>query len=101
MSDGKEFTLKEIAEHNTKKDLFMVIHDKVYDCTSFVDEHPYVIPRIPSESAHGHTMPPHSGCGLLRRQPALSARPFCPYRKVAQLANADFRPPHDHRNLPE
>jgi cytochrome b involved in lipid metabolism len=20
----------------------MVVHDKVYDCTSFVDEHPYV-----------------------------------------------------------
>jgi len=22
----------------------MVVHDKVYDCTSFVDEHPYVFP---------------------------------------------------------
>ncbi|KAJ5669557.1 hypothetical protein N7462_010627 [Penicillium macrosclerotiorum] len=40
MSDSKEFTLKEVAGHNTKKDLYMVIHDKVYDCTSFVDEHP-------------------------------------------------------------
>lgn len=42
MSESKEFTLQEIAAHNTKKDLYMVIHDKVYDCTSFVDEHPYV-----------------------------------------------------------
>jgi cytochrome b involved in lipid metabolism len=40
MSATKEFTLKEVASHNTKKDLYMVIHDKVYDCTSFVDEHP-------------------------------------------------------------
>ncbi|KAJ5225895.1 cytochrome b5 [Penicillium chermesinum] len=40
MSDSKEFTLKEVSEHATKKDLYMVIHDKVYDCTSFVDEHP-------------------------------------------------------------
>ncbi|KAJ6028608.1 hypothetical protein N7540_004184 [Penicillium herquei] len=40
MSASKEFTLKEIEEHNTKKDLYMVIHDKVYDCSSFVDEHP-------------------------------------------------------------
>ncbi|KAJ5646656.1 hypothetical protein N7490_003028 [Penicillium lividum] len=40
MSETKEFTLKEIEAHNTKKDLYMVIHDKVYDCSSFVDEHP-------------------------------------------------------------
>ncbi|RHZ50917.1 cytochrome b5-like heme/steroid binding domain-containing protein [Aspergillus thermomutatus] len=40
MSASKEFTLKEIAEHNTKKDLYLIVHDKVYDCTSFVDEHP-------------------------------------------------------------
>ncbi|KAJ5136652.1 cytochrome b5 [Penicillium atrosanguineum] len=40
MSDVKEFTLEEVTTHNTKKDLYMVIHDKVYDCSSFVDEHP-------------------------------------------------------------
>ena len=42
MSEVKEFTLKEVEGHNTKKDLYMVIHDKVYNCSSFVDEHPYV-----------------------------------------------------------
>ncbi|KAI1078110.1 putative cytochrome b5 [Whalleya microplaca] len=36
----KEFTFQDVAEHNTKKDLFLVIHDKVYDSTKFVDEHP-------------------------------------------------------------
>ncbi|EHA50730.1 hypothetical protein MCOR27_006984 [Pyricularia oryzae] len=36
----KTFTYQDVAEHNTKKDLFMVIHDKVYDATKFVDEHP-------------------------------------------------------------
>ncbi|KAI9376572.1 cytochrome b5-like heme/steroid binding domain-containing protein [Aspergillus egyptiacus] len=40
MAANKEFTFKEVAEHNTKKDLYMVVHDKVYDCSSFVDEHP-------------------------------------------------------------
>ncbi|KAL2799108.1 cytochrome b5-like heme/steroid binding domain-containing protein [Aspergillus keveii] len=40
MSTDKEFTFKEVAEHNTKKDLYLVVHDKVYDCTTFVDEHP-------------------------------------------------------------
>jgi hypothetical protein len=42
MSESTEFTFKQIAEHNTKKDLYLIVHDKVYDCTSFVDEHPYV-----------------------------------------------------------
>jgi hypothetical protein len=44
MSETKELTFQEIAEHNTKKDLYLIVHDKVYDCTSFVDEHPYVAP---------------------------------------------------------
>jgi len=37
---SKEFTYAEAAEHKTKKDLYMVIHDKVYDTSAFVDEHP-------------------------------------------------------------
>ncbi|KAI5923529.1 cytochrome b5 [Camillea tinctor] len=36
----KVFTYSDVAEHNTKKDLFLVIHDKVYDSTKFIDEHP-------------------------------------------------------------
>ncbi|KAF7591818.1 hypothetical protein BBP40_001089 [Aspergillus hancockii] len=40
MSETKELTFSEVSEHNTKKDLYMIVHDKVYDCTSFVDEHP-------------------------------------------------------------
>ncbi|KAJ5773299.1 hypothetical protein N7457_008195 [Penicillium paradoxum] len=40
MSATTEITLNEIAKHNTKKDLYLIVHDKVYDCTSFVDEHP-------------------------------------------------------------
>ncbi|QSZ36065.1 hypothetical protein DSL72_007189 [Monilinia vaccinii-corymbosi] len=40
MSETKEYTYAEAAEHNTKKDLFMIIHDKVYDTSAFVDEHP-------------------------------------------------------------
>jgi cytochrome b involved in lipid metabolism len=37
---SKELTYAEIAAHSTKKDLLLVIHDKVYDTSSFVDEHP-------------------------------------------------------------
>lgn len=39
---SKEFTYQDVAEHNTKKDIYVVIHDKVYDCAQFVDEHPCV-----------------------------------------------------------
>jgi len=42
MSD-KEYTFSEVSEHASKKDLWIVVHDKVYNCSSFVDEHPYVI----------------------------------------------------------
>lgn len=40
---SEEFTFKEVAAHNTKKDLYVVIHDKIYNSSSFVDEHPYVL----------------------------------------------------------
>jgi len=37
---SKELTYTEVAAHSSKKDLYLVIHDKVYDTSSFVDEHP-------------------------------------------------------------
>lgn len=36
----KLFTYKEVADHNTQNDIWMIINDKVYDCSKFVDEHP-------------------------------------------------------------
>lgn len=40
MSATQEYTYAQVAEHTGKKDLFIVVHDKVYDASSFVDEHP-------------------------------------------------------------
>ncbi|KAJ3498926.1 hypothetical protein NLG97_g737 [Lecanicillium saksenae] len=40
MSATKEYTFQDVAEHNTKKDCFLVVHDKIYDCSKFIDEHP-------------------------------------------------------------
>lgn len=40
MADLKQLTLKEIAEHNTNKSAWLVIGNKVYDVTKFLDEHP-------------------------------------------------------------
>lgn len=36
----KYYTLEEIQAHNLSKDTWLVIHDKVYDITSFLEEHP-------------------------------------------------------------
>lgn len=47
MAEIKEYTYQDVAEHNTKNDMFCVIHDKVYDCTKFLDEHPYVFNSSP------------------------------------------------------
>ncbi|XP_033104294.1 cytochrome b5-like isoform X2 [Anneissia japonica] len=40
MSDTKTYTLEEVKEHNNGNSLWLVIHDKVYDVTKFIDEHP-------------------------------------------------------------
>merc|ERR1712000_96460 len=37
---SKEYTYADVSSHSGKKDLLMVIHDKVYNASSFVDEHP-------------------------------------------------------------
>ena len=67
MSETKELTYSDVSEHSSKKvsipipgrfvklnwswsacsnlqDLYLVVHDKVYNATEFVDEHPYVLP---------------------------------------------------------
>src|SRR6218665_3670505 len=38
--ETKTFTLEEVAKHNEKKSVWIVIHDAVYDVTPFLDEHP-------------------------------------------------------------
>ncbi|KAJ8417710.1 hypothetical protein AAFF_G00225530 [Aldrovandia affinis] len=39
-SNVKYHTLEEIKLHNTSKDTWLIIHDKVYDITRFMEEHP-------------------------------------------------------------
>lgn len=34
----KEFTVAEVAAHNTREDLYMIIHDEVYEISKFVTE---------------------------------------------------------------
>ncbi|KAI9020819.1 cytochrome b5-like heme/steroid binding domain-containing protein [Phycomyces nitens] len=34
------YSLKDVSKHNTKADMWVVIHNKVYDISSFVPDHP-------------------------------------------------------------
>jgi len=40
MAAVQEFTYSDVSEHSSKKDLYVVVHDKVYNASTFVDEHP-------------------------------------------------------------
>ncbi|EPS41998.1 hypothetical protein H072_4055 [Dactylellina haptotyla CBS 200.50] len=40
MATTAEFTYSQVGEHDTKESLWVVIDEKVYDVSKFVDEHP-------------------------------------------------------------
>lgn len=40
MSEQKQYTRSEVASLNGKEKTVIIIHDKVYDVTSFLNEHP-------------------------------------------------------------
>jgi cytochrome b involved in lipid metabolism len=40
MATAKEFTYEEVANHNKEDNCWIIIHDKVYDVSKFLDIHP-------------------------------------------------------------
>ena len=62
-SDVKYYTLEEIREHNMSSDSWLIIHDKVYDITGFLEEvrHPL------SNSAINAVSSLHDSSSLLLR----------------------------------
>ncbi|KAG9317323.1 cytochrome b5-like heme/steroid binding domain-containing protein [Chiua virens] len=55
---SKVITFSELQEKNTKQDLWVAIHSKVYNVTKFIDEHPGGDEVIISEGgAYSHFLP--------------------------------------------
>ena len=36
----KQYSLADVAQHNTEKDCWMTINGKIYDVTKYIDSHP-------------------------------------------------------------
>ncbi|ORX43884.1 cytochrome b5 [Hesseltinella vesiculosa] len=54
---SKLYTYEEVAVHNKREDLWMIIDKKVYDITKFVDEHPGGEEVLIDEGARDATTP--------------------------------------------
>jgi cytochrome b involved in lipid metabolism len=37
---SKKFSVEDVRQHRSVEDMYIIVHDKVYDVTKFIDEHP-------------------------------------------------------------
>jgi len=52
---AKFFTIEEVSNHNKEGDLWLIIHNKVYDVTKFSQEHPGGIEVLLDKGGHDAT----------------------------------------------
>jgi len=59
---SKNYTKEEISKHNTRKDCWIIVKDKVYDVTPYVEEHPggdAILNNAGGDSTEGFFGPQH------------------------------------------
>nr|TKW32730.1 hypothetical protein SEVIR_2G187000v2 [Setaria viridis] len=59
---SRSYTKKEVSTHNTRKDCWIIIKDKVYDVTAYVEEHPggdAILNNAGDDSTEGFFGPQH------------------------------------------
>ncbi|CAL5006599.1 unnamed protein product [Urochloa decumbens] len=59
---SKSYTKEEVSKHNTRKDCWIIIKDKVYDVTPYVEEHPggdAILNNAGDDSTEGFFGPQH------------------------------------------
>ncbi|KAF3599657.1 hypothetical protein F2Q69_00036737 [Brassica cretica] len=62
-SKPKSYSKSEVAEHNKRDDCWIIIKDKVYDVTSYVEEHPggdAILDHAGDDSTDGFFGPQHA-----------------------------------------
>ncbi|CAM8999110.1 unnamed protein product [Rhodiola kirilowii] len=61
--DSKVFTAAEVAVHNKRIDCWIIIKDRIYDVTSYVEEHPggdAILAHAGDDSTEGFFGPQHA-----------------------------------------
>uniref|UniRef100_A0A7S0QX03 Cytochrome b5 heme-binding domain-containing protein n=1 Tax=Pyramimonas obovata TaxID=1411642 RepID=A0A7S0QX03_9CHLO len=61
-AEKKTFTREDVAKHNTREDCWIILKDKVYDITSYVDDHPgadAILNNAGGDSTEGFHGPQH------------------------------------------
>ncbi|KAF3907954.1 hypothetical protein ABW21_db0206536 [Orbilia brochopaga] len=65
MTETTEVTYAELSTYDTKEKLYVAIHEKVYDVTKFVDEHPggeeVLLDVAGQDATEAFEVPPPSG----------------------------------------
>ncbi|KAG2642862.1 cytochrome B5-like protein isoform X1 [Panicum virgatum] len=59
---SRSYTMKEVSTHNTRKDCWIIIKDKVYDVTAYAEEHPggdAILNNAGGDSTEGFFGPQH------------------------------------------
>eukprot|EP00252_Welwitschia_mirabilis_P013000 TRINITY_DN28733_c0_g1_i1.p1 TRINITY_DN28733_c0_g1~~TRINITY_DN28733_c0_g1_i1.p1 ORF type:complete len:128 (+),score=17.76 TRINITY_DN28733_c0_g1_i1:64-447(+) len=63
LNGKKAYSKLEVAQHNKRTDCWIIIKDKVYDVTSYVDEHPggdAILAHAGGDSTEGFYGPQHA-----------------------------------------
>jgi cytochrome b involved in lipid metabolism len=59
----RAYTKEEVSKHNTRKDCWIIVKDKVYDVTPYVEEHPggdAILNNAGRDSTEGFYGPQHA-----------------------------------------
>jgi len=95
----KVYTKEDLKQHRDAKSCWMTIHDKVYDVTQFLEEHPGG-EEVLLEQAGGYATESFEDVGH-----STDARELMKEYEIGVLAEADREKPHEKRteyaNLPE